>query len=133
MRLASATSFGLAVLAVATLAAVVAFLRWEVVREPVAGVPLPQRSRLLESDAGDAVGDEPCLLVVDARGDAADIVARWRDRLQRSGWESADTEIERTVFRRPGQRMLVNVVPQAGMEPLTRLRITLRPCRRVEE
>lgn len=124
----SATSIGLGVLAVALAAATVAFWRWELVREPVPGVPLPERSRLLESDAAGATGDEPCQLVVEVAGSAAQIIDRWWPRLRLRQWESVPTDLDRTVFRRPGQRMLVNAVELGGVDARTRLRITLRPC-----
>lgn len=128
LRPRSATSIGLGVLAVALVAATVAFWRWELVREPVPGVPLPERSRLIESDAAGATGDDPCQLVVEAPGPAAQIVDRWWRRLRLRQWESVPGDLERTLFRRPGQRMLVNVIELGGVDERTRLRITLRPC-----
>lgn len=125
----SATSIGLGMLAVALLAATVAFWRWEVAHEPVPGVLLPERSRLLESDAEEAVGADPCQLVAELRGAAEPAIGRWWERLQLRGWERVATDAERTVLRRRGQRMLVNVIPLSGEEPWTRLRITVRPCR----
>lgn len=129
MRPVPAMAAGAAVLMVALVAATAAFLRWEIVREPVPGLPLPARSVVAETDVDDAREGGPCQLVVDAAGAPDEVMARWWGRLRAHAWESAPADIERTVFRRPGQRLLVNVIELPGLDPWTRLRITLRPCR----